>query len=105
MVLSRPIFEASCQFYNPQPKPAPPMAPTYLPFLHPPRQVVTLGSNPWVSSVQVDLKYESLEGQMKIMRTSLQKMGVDDPTLIGPYDEFYLDGFADLPMNFLSPKF
>ncbi|ERN12813.1 hypothetical protein AMTR_s00180p00021750 [Amborella trichopoda] len=33
------------------------------------------------------------------------KIGVDDPTLIEPYDESYLDGFADLPMNFLQTEF
>ncbi|ERN11853.1 hypothetical protein AMTR_s00020p00113210 [Amborella trichopoda] len=51
------------------------------------------------------MKYQALEGQKKIMRVMLQILGVDDLALIEPYDETYLDGFANLPMNFLPPEF
>ncbi|ERM93699.1 hypothetical protein AMTR_s00004p00219880 [Amborella trichopoda] len=36
---------------------------------------------------------------------ALQRLGVDDPGLTEPYDESYLDGFADLPMKFLPEEF
>ncbi|ERN12792.1 hypothetical protein AMTR_s00043p00213130 [Amborella trichopoda] len=52
MVSSRPIFKPLYQFYNPQPREAPSMAPTYLPLhqqtpLNLADQLATLGSNPW----------------------------------------------------------
>ncbi|ERN02574.1 hypothetical protein AMTR_s00087p00080550 [Amborella trichopoda] len=51
------------------------------------------------------MKYQSLEGRMKIMPATLQRLGVDDLALIEPYDESYLDGFAELQINFLPPEF
>ncbi|ERM95752.1 hypothetical protein AMTR_s00023p00247350 [Amborella trichopoda] len=76
MIPNRPALDPSYQFYNPQPKETPPMAPVYPPPhqptpLHLAGQPATLGSNPWVSSAQADMKYQSLEGKMKIMRDVL----------------------------------
>ncbi|ERN04482.1 hypothetical protein AMTR_s00081p00023910 [Amborella trichopoda] len=80
----------------------PPHQPTPL---HPAGQPSTFGSNPWVSSAPVDMKYQSLERQMKVMRTTLQRLGLDNSALTETYDESCLNGFANLPMNFLPLEF
>ncbi|ERN08885.1 hypothetical protein AMTR_s00015p00213020 [Amborella trichopoda] len=49
--------------------------------------------------------YLSLENQVKVRRRSLQRRGVNDLTLMEPYDESYLDDLTDLPINFIPPDF